>query len=108
MEQRNLILAVVLSTIVIIGWTLVQSFLLPHPQPSTPPAQTSAPPAPTVPATGTPGATPVPVTGTPEAAPALVDRQTALAQSPRIAIDAPKLRGSIALKGGRIDDVELV
>src|SRR5262249_16999339 len=104
MEQRNLILAVVLSTIVIFGWTIVQSVLLPDPQPSTPPAQTSAP----APTAGTPGAAPGPVTGTPEAALPLVDRQTALAQSPRIAIDAPKVRGSIALKGGRIDDVELV
>src|SRR5262247_3745487 len=98
MEQRNLILAVVLSTIVIIAWTVVQAFLLPHPQPSTPPAQTSAP-APTAPAIGTPGATSVPVTGTPEAVPALVDRETALRRTPRIPIESPQLRGSIALKG---------
>ena len=34
-------------------------------------------------------------------------REEALAQSPRIAIDTPSLKGSIALKGGRIDDLTL-
>ena len=34
-------------------------------------------------------------------------REEALAQSPRIAIDTPSLIGSIALKGGRIDDLTL-
>lgn len=35
-------------------------------------------------------------------------RDTALATSPRIAIDSPTLRGSIALRGGRIDDLTLL
>jgi YidC/Oxa1 family membrane protein insertase len=35
-------------------------------------------------------------------------RQQALARSRRIAIDTPRLRGSIALTGGRIDDLSLV
>src|SRR5262245_15906549 len=35
-------------------------------------------------------------------------REAALAGSPRIAIDSPTLRGSIALKAGRIDDLALV
>ena len=34
-------------------------------------------------------------------------REEALAQSPRIAIETPSLIGSIALKGGRIDDLTL-
>ena len=34
-------------------------------------------------------------------------REQALALSPRISIDTPALTGSIALKGGRIDDVSL-
>lgn len=34
-------------------------------------------------------------------------REAALATSPRIPIDTPKLAGSIALKGGRIDDLAL-
>jgi YidC/Oxa1 family membrane protein insertase len=35
-------------------------------------------------------------------------RQQALARSQRIAIDTPRLKGSIALTGGRIDDLALV
>jgi YidC/Oxa1 family membrane protein insertase len=35
-------------------------------------------------------------------------RDAALAASQRIAIESPTLRGSIALKGGRIDDIALV
>jgi YidC/Oxa1 family membrane protein insertase len=102
MDQKNVILAVVLSAVIIIGWGVLQPFLFPTP-PAPPHQQQTSAPAQTPPATGT---TAVPG-GTAEAPPALVDRKTALEQSPRIAIDAPRLRGSISLKGGRIDDVEL-
>jgi len=104
MEQKNVILALVLSGIIIIGWTLLQPYLFPLPP--APPPQASTP-AQTPPAAGTPGAPAVPVAGTAETAVELVDRKTALAKSPRVGIDAPRLRGSISLKGGRIDDVEL-
>ncbi|MCC0041896.1 MAG: membrane protein insertase YidC [Rhodobiaceae bacterium] len=40
-------------------------------------------------------------------APAPVDRQTALAATPRITVETREMRGSISLKGGRIDDVVL-
>lgn len=40
-------------------------------------------------------------------APLRLSRQAALNQSPRIAVDTPSLKGSIALKGGRIDDLFL-
>jgi YidC/Oxa1 family membrane protein insertase len=111
MEQKNVVLALVLSAIVIIGWSLLQPMLFPlppapPPQQQTPPAQTQTPPATATPGTATPGAATVP--GAIEAAPAQVDRKTALAQSPRVVIESAKLKGSIALKGGRIDDVELV
>ena len=35
-------------------------------------------------------------------------RQQALGRSPRVAIETPRLQGSISLKGGRIDDLSLV
>ena len=38
----------------------------------------------------------------------MLTREEALAASPRIAIDTPSLKGSIALKGGRIDDLTLM
>src|SRR5215470_13604611 len=37
-----------------------------------------------------------------------MSRDAALAASPRVRIDTPSLSGSIALKGGRIDDLSLV
>src|SRR5262249_27045527 len=104
-EQRNVILAVVLSAIVIIGWLVLQPLLLPTPPP--PAQQQTSAPAQTPPATGTPGATGVPGAGTTTPAVEKLDRATALAQSPRIPIDSPNLKGSITLKGGRIDDIVL-
>jgi YidC/Oxa1 family membrane protein insertase len=45
--------------------------------------------------------------GLPAAAGGYVDRARALAASPRVAIAAPSLKGSITLKGARIDDLWL-
>src|SRR5262249_45173921 len=45
-----------------------------------------------------------PAAGQPEHA---LTRTDALAKSQRIAVDPPRIRGSIALSGGRIDDVSL-
>jgi YidC/Oxa1 family membrane protein insertase len=71
-------------------------------------------------APGAPGTVPLAVRGAPAqpgaqrgAAPSsvpavpAVTREAALAGSPRVKIDTPSLRGSIALKGGRIDDLVL-
>jgi YidC/Oxa1 family membrane protein insertase len=106
MEQRNLILAFALSTVIIVAWIAFQTiFMPPRPVPQQPaqtqteaPATTGGQAPTTAPAPGT-------TTGTPAAAAA--DRETALAQSPRVAIDSSSITGSIALKGGRIDDVVL-
>jgi YidC/Oxa1 family membrane protein insertase len=54
--------------------------------------------APTV----TPGGLPMDVS-----APLALTRDAALALSPRVAIETPSIKGSIALKGARIDDVRL-
>ena len=40
-------------------------------------------------------------------APTYVNRAQALSTSPRVAIDTPALQGSVALKGGRLDDLFL-
>jgi len=42
------------------------------------------------------------------AAPLAATREEALARSPRLAVETPSLKGSIALKGGLIDDLTLV
>ena len=106
-EQKNLILAIVLSAIVFFGW----QFLVIGPQEPAP-----APPTQEQPSNGEVAQTgPVdplePVaTGGAELEPAEgavsgLPRAEALAASQRVTIDSPRLSGSIALTGAVIDDV---
>ncbi|WP_328799398.1 membrane protein insertase YidC [Sandaracinobacteroides hominis] len=97
-ENRNLILAVVLSAFVLFGWTFVSERFFPTPPPParTAPASTAAPAGPV-----TPGASAAP------AAPQVISAEAAAAAAPRIAIDTPRLKGSINLAGARIDDLVL-
>ena len=109
-NQKNLLLAVALSAMVLLGWQLF--FVNPRikEEQSRKAAQQQAQQLPGQP--GVPGAAPGAV-GTPGAFPSApsvpvsTSREGALALSPRVAIDTPSLKGSIALKGGRIDDVQL-
>ncbi|MBL9060678.1 MAG: membrane protein insertase YidC, partial [Mangrovicoccus sp.] len=98
-QNKNLLLATLLSFVVIVGWFL----LFPPPEPRTPPA------APTVEQTAAPaGQTAAPVsTGSAAATTGTLTRDQALATSGRVRIDTPGLEGSIALTGGRIDDLLL-
>ncbi|OKH88858.1 membrane protein insertase YidC [Thalassospira sp. TSL5-1] len=104
-EQRNLWIAIAVSVVILVGF----QFLFPHkpdpqvreaqvreqldvnkstaPQPSTSSAAPSAP--------GGSAAAPV------------ANRSEALSTSPRIAIDTPRVKGSIRLVGGLIDDIQL-
>jgi YidC/Oxa1 family membrane protein insertase len=115
-DNKNTILAIALSALVLLGWqyffavpqekarqeqlqTQQQKQIAPTPaepgQTVQPPAQAGAPPQ---------------VPGQPNAPAAAVtlDRTAALAGSPRVSIATDSLQGSIALKGGRIDDLALV
>lgn len=119
-DNRNLLLAAVLSMVVIFGW---QMFVIePNIAEEQAQAETLAATAkaekeamqdagfgtstlPTAPATPTVnGSTPVTTPGMPQQN---LPRDLALAQRPRIAIDTPSLRGSIALQGARLDDLQL-
>ncbi len=117
-DNRNTILAVILSGLVLIAWqyfynmpqmerqraqTQAQTELN-KPSPQTAPGSTA--PGSTTPQ---PGATPSATTpaGQPGAAAPVVSRDAAIAASPRIKIETPRLSGSIALKGARIDDLSL-
>jgi len=108
-NNRNFILAIILSIGVLFAW---QYFFVPKPPPGAgaPPAeqQQQVEPGPPQPQPG--GGAPE-VGGTPSqpggGAPSTLTREEALAQSPRVTIDTPSLKGSIALKGGRIDDLTL-
>jgi YidC/Oxa1 family membrane protein insertase len=115
-DNRNTILAVVLSGLILIAWqyfynipqmekqkaqTATQSQL------ANPTAQPSPAPNSTTPQAGTttpPNAAPVnPQNST---AP-IVSREAAVAASSRIKIDTPRISGSISLKGARLDDIAL-
>ncbi len=108
-NNRNFILAIVLSMVVLFGWQL---FFVPETPPEEQQAQEQSEQGP--PSAGgeaqqpssapRPGASSAPQ---PEGSPTGQTREQALAASPRIKIDTPSVRGSIALKGARIDDLTL-
>jgi len=95
-NQRNMILAVVLSAIVLFGWSALSDRLFPTARP---------------PATKIVDGKSVPVTSATLPAPSTAPRAQALpkvlAATPRVAIRTPKLVGSINLTGARIDDLVL-
>ena len=114
MEQRNLIIAIALSIAILLGFQFL--FEQPRvqqqaqqaqqagstPQPTAPGAPGAANPPGAVPGTGAPA-----VPGAPAAATQAESRAAALSGSPRVKINTGKLHGSIALVGGRIDDLTL-
>ena len=107
-DNRNLIIAIVLSVAIMFGW---QFFFAPQPkkpQPSPQQAAQTTPAAPAADATlpAAPGGkaqTPT-APGMPQA---FRPRDMVVAETPRVAIDTPSLAGSINLKGGRLDDLKL-
>jgi YidC/Oxa1 family membrane protein insertase len=117
-DPKNLILAIGLSLLVIIGWQYFYAGpQLEKQRQAQQQLQQPAPKPPSGAPTGTPnaaepgpvpGAAPPPNAGIQPASPeAIRTREQVLAESPRIAIDTNSLSGSISLKGGRIDDVVL-
>src|ERR1700726_1596464 len=102
-DQNNVFYAVALSIVILITWQyfFAPSFLGKPAAPKTSQTGTMAPGAEIRPQTQ---AVAIPPTQRSEQ----FSRQAALARSRRIAIDTPRLKGSIALTGGRIDDLALV
>ncbi|WP_394729914.1 membrane protein insertase YidC [Altererythrobacter sp. GH1-8] len=102
-NQRNLLLAVALSGLLILGWDMAMRYFYPEA------SLAGADPVEQTVAEAAPGAAPV-ASGTigEEIAPAgPVDLASALASPQRVKIDAPRVEGSINLVGARIDDIEL-
>jgi len=100
-QNRNLLLATALSFLVILVW-----FILFPPEDPAPPADpavatdtTPALPPASAPVGAQPGADPS--AGTSEATAALPE------ETPRSAIETPRLTGSMSLRGGRLDDLSL-
>jgi len=93
-DKNNILVAVVLTIAILFGWPYISSHFFPT---TTPPVTTAATQA-----------APQPSAGPAVDAPSTIrDSAVVLKESPRVAIDTPKLRGSINLKGARIDDVVL-
>jgi YidC/Oxa1 family membrane protein insertase len=108
-DHKNTILAIVLSLIVVIGWEYF--FARPEMQQQTQQQQQQQQQAqpggtngahPTAPAGGAPQ-----MPNAPSAQPPTQTREAVIAASPHVDIDTPTLRGSIDLKGGRIDNLSL-
>src|SRR5882672_3739193 len=111
-DQKNLILAIALSVAIIIGF----NFFISPQRTAGPPKEaqtTQAPGAPATPAApsapSAPAAPSAPGAAAPPAQPVdpVLARTESLAKSPRVKIATPSLQGSIALKGGRLDDLLL-
>ena len=109
-QNKNLILATVLSALVILIWLV---FFPPQQPPAPAPDETVAATAgqpaapgeqtaPAPPAAGAETAKAPSLTATPQQ-----NRKAALKQTDRVTIDTPRLSGSLSLKGGRIDDLSL-
>ncbi len=116
-DNKNTIFAIVLSAIVLIGWQFF--FAMPQEkarqeklaaeqltQKKQQPSQTSQPQQPAQSPSGQPG--PAQPPGQSGETAVAATRDAALARSTRVAIATGSLQGSIALKGGRIDDLALV
>lgn len=112
-DNRNLLLAIVMSVVILLGW----QFFYAKPQmekqqeaarqnqqaqSQQAPAASGSTPTPATP--GQPGGSAAP--GAP-ATQAVGTREQALAASPRVKIDTPRIAGSISLTGARVDDVSL-
>ncbi|MFA5898598.1 MAG: membrane protein insertase YidC [Hyphomicrobium sp.] len=108
-QHRNLILAVVLSMAVLLGWQFFYAgpkmkeeqarLRAQHELTQQPQAAKELPQAATGPGTSAPAGVP------PGGSAASED---AIKTSPRLTVDTPSLRGSIALRSGRFDDLVLV
>src|SRR3954468_22512581 len=113
-DNRNTILAVILSGLVLIAWQYFYN--VPQMEKQRALQQTQAelikPTPQATPGTTTPQAnTPspnAPAANQPASAAAIVARDTAIAATPRIKISTPRLTGSISLKGARIDDLAMI
>jgi len=110
-DNKNLLLAIALSVIVMVGWNYFygvpkldqQRQTAQQTQPgANPAAQPAGPGSPPAAAQGVPASN----GSVPAAAP--VTREAALAASARVSIETPAVAGSIALVGGRLDDLSLV
>ncbi|HEY1259617.1 MAG TPA: membrane protein insertase YidC [Stellaceae bacterium] len=112
MEQRNLLIAILLSVGILIGFQFVFERLHPPPPPGRAPAPAATAPSPANP-TGAPATTaptstaPAATAGGPASTQPVKSLEAATAGQPRVKIVTPRLHGSIALTGAKLDDLTL-
>ena len=95
-DNRNMILAIVLSLIVLVGWSYLAERWFPVSQPQTQRVENGkVEPAPPPPAS-------------PAAPAALRSRAVVIASTPRVRFQNQSISGSINLKGARIDDLVML
>ena len=108
MDQKNLLIAIVASVAILFGFQYLAERFLPHPPAPPPGAAHNAaetPGQPTTPAAQTPSGAAAPVGSGSQAQ--AETREQAETDQPRVKIDTPRLHGSLALNGARIDDLTL-
>src|SRR6266481_225742 len=113
-DNRNTILAVILSGLVLIAWQFFFNIPQMEKQRAAERAQselvkpTQATPGGATPQANTPAPSAnAPAANQPASTAPVVARDTAIASTPRVKIDTPRVTGSISLKGARIDDLSL-
>jgi YidC/Oxa1 family membrane protein insertase len=92
-----MIIFAVLAALLLFGWPMVTNYFFPAANPPVVKVEDGKPKA-----LPNPGADPT--ADTPQA---LRDRALVLKETPRVVIDTPRVKGSINLKGARLDDLEL-
>jgi YidC/Oxa1 family membrane protein insertase len=97
-DRQNFVLFAVIAALILFGWPLIQNRFFP----------TANPPATKI-ENGKQVAVPNPAADPTADSPAAIrDRRQVLAETPRVRIETPDLRGSINLRGPRIDDLVLL
>ena len=95
-DNRNMILAIVLSALVLVGWSILAERWFPVAQPQTQKVEDGK-------------VKPMPTPASSTAAPqALRSRVVVIASTPRVRFQTASLSGSINLEGARIDDVVML
>src|SRR5689334_13417663 len=113
-DNRNTIIAIILSGLVLIAWQYFYNVPQMEKQRAQQAELTKKPPQPAASPQAAPqvGGAHSPQARAPAATPAanapVINREAAIAANPRIKIDTPRLTGSISLKGARVDDLSLV
>lgn len=97
-DQKNFLLFAVLAALVLFGWPYIANHFFPAANPPVTKLEDGKSKPVANPATD-PAA---------DTANAIRDRAIVLRESPRVQIETPAVRGSINLRGGRIDDLVLV